>query len=1166
MKPIKLKIKGLNSFIEEQTVDFETLTDRGLFGIFGPTGSGKSTILDGITLALYGKVARNSSNFINTNCKTMSVSYEFQISGKEVKRYIVQREFKRDNKTGGCTHGKVKLLDVTNGEDNLEVLADKVGAVNSRCTEIIGLGIDDFTRTVVLPQGKFSEFLNLEGKNRRDMLERLFNLQKYGDILSSKLSSRMGKIRTENSELIGKLSGYEGISEEALEIKKDELKKKEADRIILENGKKIIDEKFQEGQEVWNYQLELIDKKREEEALISRQEDMNILRKNVERGEGALKVNPYLLTYENTLKKLEETKKNISLLKIREEELKKLKDEAENTLNFWRKERDLKLPELKIKEQRVKDAILEKRIIEDLEKEIKGLNTELSALGKKYKEEEKRLEDGKKSLEELSELMKLKEKRLDEIKLEDGIKEKVQEGLLLTERFEGANKNFLVNERKLNEINNEIINGKKVEEEVNKSLDQKSKFLNEGEEKLKTLVKNCPGEQKDLLDLHVLLSDSKEKWKKFNELTKEIEEISKECVSLNSALLEDKRMKSEIDNNLISLEENYKKITLDNLANTLRRELKDGEECPVCGGTHHPKKEVVVHEADELKLIEGKINECKLKQRELEQKITRNETTLNSKNEIMKKREDELRGLGEEFKKTSVLELENKFNTLNKSITEYSKSKEEIEKAISLLKEDVYELRNRFSSLKARREENEKQLLMISKEKDDCEKSLNEVKLSLNDLKKNVGVNDFKEKALEINKIERERESLTKEIKGYRVKEEELRSFVDDLAKENKKIFEAGTEMRGALREKENNKNEKIQAIKNKLSEFENLEGLLKDINNEILKLEESFKKSEDNKERVEKEYKECNERLISLISNEKILTSSSVDEKEKLSKAMEVEGFTSIDEIKDSILSREEISLNKNLIEQFNESLSKVKGTIESITLKLKGRSLSEEAWENIKLEKSKKEEEIKLLDEEKGKLLEEVKFILKKLEELKDLNEQKKEIEHKLALLSDLDKLFKGKKFVEYIATTQLKYVSIEASKKLKDISGGNYGLEVDVDGRFIIRDYKNGGAERDASTLSGGETFLASLSLALALSSQIQLKGTAPLELFFLDEGFGTLDDNLLEVVMGSLEKIHNDKLKIGLISHVESIKNRVPVKLVITPAEAGRGGSKVKIERS
>ena len=135
--------------------------------------------------------------------------------------------------------------------------------------------------------------------------------------------------------------------------------------------------------------------------------------------------------------------------------------------------------------------------------------------------------------------------------------------------------------------------------------------------------------------------------------------------------------------------------------------------------------------------------------------------------------------------------------------------------------------------------------------------------------------------------------------------------------------------------------------------------------------------------------------------------------------------------------------------------------------------------------------------------------------------------------------------------------------AKSKGYDISIGRIGkLECD----FIMRDNMNGGQRRSVDSLSGGETFLTSLSLALALSSQIQLKGNNPLEFFFLDEGFGTLDENLLEVVMSSLERIHNDKLKVGIISHVESIKNRVPVKLLITPAEAGMGGSKVKIERS
>ena len=71
MRPIWMKLKGLNSFLETQEVDFEQLTSQGLFGIFGPTGSGKSSILDGISLALYGTTARNSTNFINVDRKSV---------------------------------------------------------------------------------------------------------------------------------------------------------------------------------------------------------------------------------------------------------------------------------------------------------------------------------------------------------------------------------------------------------------------------------------------------------------------------------------------------------------------------------------------------------------------------------------------------------------------------------------------------------------------------------------------------------------------------------------------------------------------------------------------------------------------------------------------------------------------------------------------------------------------------------------------------------------------------------------------------------------------------------------------------------------------------------------------------------------------------------------
>ena len=125
------------------------------------------------------------------------------------------------------------------------------------------------------------------------------------------------------------------------------------------------------------------------------------------------------------------------------------------------------------------------------------------------------------------------------------------------------------------------------------------------------------------------------------------------------------------------------------------------------------------------------------------------------------------------------------------------------------------------------------------------------------------------------------------------------------------------------------------------------------------------------------------------------------------------------------------------------------------------------------------------------------------------------------------------------------------------------GRYVLEIDDNLNFVIRDNYNGGLRRSIKTLSGGETFLTSLALALALSSQIQLKGSAPLEFFFLDEGFGSLDSELLDIVMESLEKLHSEKLSVGIISHVEELKNRVPVKLLVTPNDGGNG-SKISIE--
>ena len=129
---------------------------------------------------------------------------------------------------------------------------------------------------------------------------------------------------------------------------------------------------------------------------------------------------------------------------------------------------------------------------------------------------------------------------------------------------------------------------------------------------------------------------------------------------------------------------------------------------------------------------------------------------------------------------------------------------------------------------------------------------------------------------------------------------------------------------------------------------------------------------------------------------------------------------------------------------------------------------------------------------------------------------------------------------------------------------LTRNRFRIEVDKEGSFEIIDDFNGGLTRPVRSLSGGETFLTSLALALALSSQLQLKGGVPLEFFFLDEGFGTLDSDLLDTVMMTLEKVHSEHMIIGIISHVPELKNRLHRRILVIPADDRGKGSTIQIE--
>lgn len=224
MRPISLKIKGINSYVSEQYVNFEKLAESRIFGIFGETGSGKTTILDSIILALYGVTDRDVlQNVINVNSKDAYVEYTFDLENNDgsKNRYFIRRDFK-------LRASGLKTEAVLNDLKTNKTIAEMPDNVNAKVLDLIGIGKKEFTKCVALPQGEFDRFLSDTPALRKKTLAKLFDLEQFGIILNEKLKRHKGEVSLQKSTLEEKIAVYQGISQETIDNTEKVLK--EADK------------------------------------------------------------------------------------------------------------------------------------------------------------------------------------------------------------------------------------------------------------------------------------------------------------------------------------------------------------------------------------------------------------------------------------------------------------------------------------------------------------------------------------------------------------------------------------------------------------------------------------------------------------------------------------------------------------------------------------------------------------------------------------------------------------------------------------------------------------------------------------------------------------------------------------------------------------------------
>ncbi|WP_443660257.1 SbcC/MukB-like Walker B domain-containing protein [Clostridium algidicarnis] len=1189
MKPRKLIIKGLNSFVEEQTIDFEILTAKGLFGIFGPTGSGKSTILDAITLALYGDISRDSKEYINSFCNGVSVSYEFEIGSAGYRKiYIADRVVNKD-KNGLYKLKTCRLLE-KNGE-GLIPIAEGAREVKAKVEEIIGLKSEDFTRSVVLPQGRFSDFLKLSGVDRRNMLERIFNLKKYGIVLSDKIKKER-KIRNEELSVLNTRIdsiNVRGVSKENYKLIEDEINLLKAKEVSIRNEKENIDKEYEHYNNLWSLKSELLNYEDKQKELLKEKCVMDEKSCKVAKGRRANLVKPFIDDYIETDESLLNLKKQYTStelsLKDLEKDIEKSKKSYEEALIL----KDKELPILIEKETQVKRALDLEKVIEDLKRDRDELRDNFIIIRDKLNKLNLLEEKTKIIISESNASINDLENKIEDSRVDPEIRAKVLKGsIIYMERVKkGEEKDKLQN--RYNKIYKDLAKCKEEKVLLEDIIINIEKDINEIEQKLKAIENNFSKDKDNSVDLEkkdtylsMAVTQYEEIITSTNKIEGDIESIKIRNVQISYKKVDLENQKELLKVKLNKVTKEIESLNKENLAYSILEDLKEGDSCPVCGSTHHikyaeSKDESLILESNNLKEgYEGELLKVENDLKDIESNIIKNQTLEETYLGELKKLKFRLESLNLndfidlEGKVPSSEELYEYYEDFKKEHEKIKESRELHEKEKEGLEDELKEKKDILSIKKLNYEKIKSELnseeKSLSNIKEDIDEILENIKSSdsiLKDIREEINIEDFMlesksitEKDKLLSRFQNENKELKQRLDKYQKENEQYKRDINSLNIEKAKIEEAGKEKKSIL--------DKYVSEREILTDGKDAKSYIKEIIDKkqfIITEEADLKRllEELNVKKIS-----LNDKYISLKQNMINLKDKMIKCQDNLLNALKENQFESKEEVITFVLDETKIIALENEIENHERLLNDVQSNIKNINLKLNGEDINKEFFEEVKCKRSYLSDRLEELIKSIASKDQVLKDMKRDLKELKRIQEDQKSMAYLCSNLDELTKLIEGNKFVEYVAQSQLKYICIEASKRLKDITRGRYALELDENGGFIMRDDFNGGYRRSASTLSGGETFLTSLALALSLSSQIQLKGSAPLEFFFLDEGFGSLDNSLIDTVISSLESLRSDKLSIGLISHVEDLKNRVPIKLIVDNYSGGKMGSFVKIE--
>jgi len=1222
MKILSLQFKNLNSLKDEWKVDFtqSPFADNGLFAITGPTGAGKTTLLDAICLALYhqtprlGPISTSTNEIMTRGTAECSAEVQFEVKGQAYRAHWSMRR-SRGKADGNLQQADVELAEVVSGK----VLATQIRQKSEIIESITGLDFSRFTKSMMLSQGEFAAFLNAKEAERAELLEELTGTEIYGQI-SERVHQHFAQAKQKLAELESQAKGVQLLTEENQQLLQQELaqlQQQQAEQKAQLSGCNVHLGWWQQ------YERAQQEKETTAARLLAAKEQRaqaqpNLLR--LQQSEPAEKLRMPFTLLQDAQAQASNSKRLYSDKQVEDKEIEAQLESAAGQLKEQSEQLSTARELHEQQEGLINDRVvpLDQKITAGLEKR-KDKDNLIANVGSKKLACQDQLKSLYTQIESQTGELNSTEQYLQQHQADRSLKQYLGQWQLQAQQIrseEGALNRLIEKEAGLQQQLNQQQKSHAAEEQqhgnaVVEVSNKEKAWLQANEACIRASesgeVEQIEAQREQLNSNHSALL----KLQEFNRRWLQLEtERHEKCASQKTEL---DRQQTLLQNRT-QLREQYKKqeqlvsalsqlVTQDEQLAQFRTALHAGEECPLCGSQDHPKldgSESDVSQTIKDKLTaEQELKGIKEKGQEISVTLESLDRHLKEVGQRLNDIKPEQTGLEQQWQAAATA-LNIHFSIADaQSLQQYENSAQE------LLKKCTAAIQN-LKALNKLRDEAKQHWDSVQRNAEQLDAALKLTAQAIANSSKSL-LETQQDKTKGAEQIRSQRETFTAQLteQGYSLPEaallqsDQLQAWLDVKLQDSDQW------------DRNSGKKEQLSTSLNLLdAEQKNSLGRLHDFDTQLTQLQleresldlsiqqvteqrrEIFGDKVINEERLhsqarlqsaETQHQKAQQRSHQLSGDHKALIAELnslqqalqeqqtrvTERQESWSLLLSKSPFNTPEEFQQALLPEPERQALIAQKQQLDSELERAVALLDNAEQALKAVQEIPSADEYHKTLKGDVEAQISTLNIALEQLVKRDGEISNELtsdqarrkdqQALFDEIERYREHYDDIQYLHSLIGSQKGDKFRKFAQGLTLDNLVHLANQQLERLHGRyllkrklGEGLELSV------LDTWQGDVERDTKTLSGGESFLVSLALALALSDLVSHKTS--IDSLFLDEGFGTLDSETLDIALDALDNLNASGKMIGVISHIEAMKERIPTQLRVTK-KSGLGVSQL-----